>query len=195
MTASTTDFPALLQQVRDNRPEATRALHDLFTPSLLRFACARLDRRVRPKLDPADIVQELWVYFFARILLKQSFDGPEHLQTFLTGLARNKLREQHRHFLKRRRRDVQREESLEDAVRGQDRAFATWLTPDELLIWREEWHRLVDAQQPTLRLALLLLGEGRTEQEVATAIGVSQRTIQRLKQLVLGRVSVRAASA
>ena len=53
-------------------------------------------------------------------------------------------------------------------------------TPSQYLIADEEWERLLSSQPPAGRRILLMLRQGQSHGEIASEVGVHERTIRRL---------------
>ncbi len=58
---------ALLEEARRGERAAFERLFARHRPALVRFIDLRLDRRVRPRLDPSDVVQETQMEAYRRL--------------------------------------------------------------------------------------------------------------------------------
>lgn len=122
MSALEDDFQTLLQRACAGCPQATAQLHHRFLGHILHAVRRHLNKRLGPKLDPADLAQEVWGEFFSHILPIHRFDNPRHLLTFLGGMVRNMAQEKNRYFLDRPTHDVRREQALDESPALEDHA-------------------------------------------------------------------------
>ena len=101
----------LLEQVADGDRESWGALLARHEPRLRRLVAFRLDPRLQGRIDPGDVLQE--VYLAATRHLSSYLQRPAMpLFLWLRGIAGNKLLELHRHHLGTPMRDARREVSL-----------------------------------------------------------------------------------
>ena len=172
-----------LQQVRDWLRRAARAL---------------LDGRLRGKVDPSDVVQDALLKAVAN---REQFRGQTDAERrpWLRRILANTLADAVRRFLAGRKRDVGREQSLDDAVRQSSQQLSAWLAdgrtpPDdeaarnERLLWLAEGLAdLPEDQRDAVRLKHLhglSLGEvaqhmGKT---TAAAAGLLRRGLEALRK-------------
>jgi RNA polymerase sigma-70 factor (ECF subfamily) len=101
----------LLERAARGEPEACGALLTQHKERLLRMVAFRLDRRLQGRIDPSDVMQEVY--------LEAAEHLPDYLRQpampfflWLRGIAGNKLLELHRHHLGTQMRDAGREVSL-----------------------------------------------------------------------------------
>ena len=113
MADATENTQTLIDQARRGRAEARLTLLARYRDYLRRMVAARLDRRLAPRVDPSDVVQE------SLALASQRMD--EYLQTqplpfvgWLRQIAAGSVRDAHRRHLSARRRSVSREARVED---------------------------------------------------------------------------------
>ena len=180
------DFLALMERARTGSAEAARALTERYEPHLLRAVRRRLNKRLRPKFDSLDFVQEVWASFFAGLNLFRSFGSPAELVAFLATLARNKVAAVVRQRLQGRKDNVNRERRLRETFADDPGApLARAPNPSEVAIVREEWERLLQSQPPVYRYVLLLLHDGKSPAAAAQEVGMSEKTVRR----VVGKVA------
>jgi RNA polymerase sigma-70 factor (ECF subfamily) len=74
---------------------------------LVQYVASQMDARLRPRLDPSDVVQEA----FAEVLRRGQSQMPSLSQRYpwLCGIALDKLKDQHRRHILAQRRAVDRE--------------------------------------------------------------------------------------
>ncbi|MCH7871197.1 MAG: helix-turn-helix domain-containing protein [Planctomycetes bacterium] len=100
------------------------------------------------------------------------------LWRLLAGITLNKLHRQvERHTAGRR--DIGKEEDAGGKI-GSMEAVSPEPTPDEAAVMAEELERVMQRTSPTARRVLELRLQGHTIEEIADAIGRSQRTARRL---------------
>src|SRR5688572_23874581 len=64
MSEQQKDFSTLMQCVREGSADATKELLDRYGPHVLRVVRRKLNRKLRPKFDSVDFVQDVWASFF-----------------------------------------------------------------------------------------------------------------------------------
>jgi RNA polymerase sigma-70 factor (ECF subfamily) len=122
--------------------EVLEEAFELYEDQLLRLVRLRLDPRLRRRLDPSDVVQEVFLEATAKI---ESYlrDPPYPLFVWLRLITEARVREVHRKHLRAQRRDVRREVSFEriSCFEGTSLfpAAATRASrPGKLATWAEE---------------------------------------------------------
>lgn len=109
------DTEILLKQVALGNREARELLLDRHRERLKRMISARIDERVRKRVDPSDVVQEALV--IANERLEQYLTGsPLPFYPWLRQIAWDQLIACHRVHLYARRRSQQREEDIKSAL-------------------------------------------------------------------------------
>jgi RNA polymerase sigma-70 factor (ECF subfamily) len=171
---------------------------------LRRMIALRLDHRLQGRLDPSDVLQE--VYLQAAAHLADYLRAPAvPFYLWLRGIAGNKLLELHRHHLGTRLRDASREVSLFRGSMPQtsSAALAAQLLgkdtrPSEAAVRAEMKVRLQEAlnrMDPLDREVLALRHfEQLSTAEAAQVLGVEPkaagkrylRALQRLREILLG---------
>jgi RNA polymerase sigma-70 factor, ECF subfamily len=115
-----------------NPEERRRILAELFTRhrDRLRFAVQlRLDRRLKARVDPSDVLQEAFLEA-SRRLEEYVLEPPMPVFIWLRWLTGRKLVDVHRHHLRFQKRTPAREVSLE---RGWGPPSQTWVLAERLL--------------------------------------------------------------
>ena len=108
-------------------PEALGRLLDYYGPRVRRMVRLWLDPGVRARVDPADVVQE--VYLDAKQQVESYLEDPRVVfYVWLRGLARQRLTKLHRQHLTAQRRSARREEPLpsESSLAHARRLLAGW---------------------------------------------------------------------
>jgi RNA polymerase sigma-70 factor (ECF subfamily) len=142
------------------------------------LAGLHLDRRLRGKLDPSDIVQQTLVRAYPALIdLRQR--EPQVLAAWLRKILARTLADAVKHY-ERDRRDVGLERSLEADLDRSASGFAAWLAADQTspsgrAERNEELLRMVDAlaELPeTMREVVVLKHcQGLTLQQIAERVG------------------------
>ncbi len=159
--------------------ERLAALSDRYRPGLLRF----FERRIRPRADVEDLVQEV----FLRLARRSDLDSVEHMQGYLFEVAANVIRDRVRHDQSRAggRHDEYREErhGLED------------FSPERVLMGRQSVGRVTRAlyELPErARMAFVLHRfEGMRHPEIARRLGVSVSSVEKYVMQALAHVKRR----
>jgi RNA polymerase sigma factor (sigma-70 family) len=179
----------LMARVRDGDQDAVRELLDTYGDFLLHVIRRRLNRPLRTQFDSADFVQAVWASFFTGRLKDQEFASPEDLINFLAGLARNKVCDAARKGMRTDKRNLYRAHSLDGSAAAlAGREPSPLPTPSQVVMAEEQWNRLLDGQPEHYRRILLLLREGHTQQEVAAALRLNEKTVRRVVGLAALRL-------
>ena len=104
---------ALLEEARRGERAAFERLFARHRPALVRFIDLRLDRRVRPRLDPSDVVQETQMEAYRRLpdFLRRR---PMPFRVWLRRTAYERLLKVRRQHVESAQRSVRREQALPD---------------------------------------------------------------------------------
>jgi RNA polymerase sigma-70 factor (ECF subfamily) len=106
-----TDTRGLLEQVRHGDPQALERLLARYRPDLRAFVEARLDPKVRSRVDPSDVVQETQLEVVRR-MADYLERRPMPFRLWVCKTAYERLLKFHRHHATSARRSVAREEAL-----------------------------------------------------------------------------------
>src|SRR5438552_15677561 len=116
MTEEQVELADLVRRLQQGCDEAARELVEKYGPYLLRVVRRRLHPRLRTRFDSADFVQAVWVSFFANRAELRSFQRAEDIVAFLARMAQHKVTEGVRQQLGTGKRDLTREQSLDDSA-------------------------------------------------------------------------------
>jgi RNA polymerase sigma factor (sigma-70 family) len=173
------DFALLVEQVRAGSAEATREFIDKYAPCLQRAVRRRLNARLRSRFDTQDFVQAIWASFFARLPTIRRVEQPHVALRFLERLARNKLVDEHRRFLRTEKRDLRREICADDLTVTRVVGRRP-LRPSEVAVAREEYSRLVDGSPAHYQRILELRVSGESVGQIGRRLQMNERSIRRV---------------
>jgi RNA polymerase sigma-70 factor (ECF subfamily) len=183
-------FTDIMARLQTGDPDAAARVFDRFARRLIELARARLDARLRRKVDPEDVLQSAFKSFFLRQAGRPyaltDWDG---LWGLLACITARKCGRQIAHF-KAARRNVAREADRQPA--SDDSGYGWEAVGDDpgpfeaaaLAETVEELHRnLTDRESHILALSL----QGYAVPEVSAEVGCTERTVYR----VLGHIRER----
>jgi RNA polymerase sigma-70 factor (ECF subfamily) len=192
LASDSSETRRLLEQACAGEPGAVDRLLDRHRPYLRRLVELRLDARVRPRVDPSDVVQEAQIEALRRLedyLVRR----PMPFRLWLRQIAYDRLLMLHRHHLQAGRRAAGRDVPLPDhsSLLLAQQLLAPGPSPDQQLLQRELARRVRQAvdQLPEAEREVLVLRklEGLSNQEAAAVLGVDPATASRR----LGRAVIR----
>jgi RNA polymerase sigma-70 factor (ECF subfamily) len=186
----------LLKQARLGNIDALGRLLELYRRYLTLLARLQIDRRLRGKVDAADVVQETFLEAHRDF---DQFRGQREgeLAAWLRQILANNLANLVRHYRGTRGRDVRLERrlfvELDQSSRELDRGLAAkQSTPSQQAIRREQAMRLVDAlerlPEDYREVIILRQLEGLTFPEVSRRMGRSLDSVKNLWARALARL-------
>lgn len=179
------EFTKLMAEVQGGSSDAIRRLLDLYGGHIYRSIRRTLSRKLRSKFDSDDFAQAVWASFFANHDACTRFSRPERLVGFLAKMARNKVIDEGR----KRLAAAGRERSLDRSEAGAARTLpARTPKPSAAISADEQWNRVIAGQPSYYRRIAELRGAGATQQEIASELKITERTVRR----VLRRLQQRA---
>jgi RNA polymerase sigma-70 factor (ECF subfamily) len=161
--------------------DAAAALYFRYVKKLVTLAQRRLSAKLKPRLDPEDIVQSAFRSFFVRAREgKFEFKGDDDTWKLLVQITIHKTLKQVAHH-RRAKRNAAAEVS---AGPGDHDMLVSVLsrepTPDEAAIFIDELEFFLRDLRPEDRKIIELRLEGFDQLEIAKRLGISDRTIRRL---------------
>jgi RNA polymerase sigma factor (sigma-70 family) len=187
MATNDPEFEQMSRGILDGNQEVIEQAVKRYRRHLLRVARYFLNRtpRLRSLFDSDDFVQEVWASLSAKLNQANELVQDEDLVAFLAQLARNKVVDAQRKHLDAGNRDLRRKHSLDDLTPKEAQNLIDGApAPLAVAAAREEWARLLREQPVHYRRMLLLLVKGHTQQEVAEQLGVTDRTVRYVLELV-----------
>lgn len=185
--ADDSSFDDLMSRLRAGDSRAATELFDRFSQRLIALARSRLDRLIRRKEDPEDVLQSVFKSFFLRQEQGrwELLDSWDSLWGLLTVITLRKCG--HRiEFFQAAKRDVTREvgEAPADASWVAWQAVASDPTPSEAAILAETVDQLLAGMEERDRPVLLLSLQGYSPAEISGRIGRTERTVYRVLERV-----------
>ncbi len=182
-------FSALLAAIRDGCEEASQTLVEEYGSHILRAVRRRMNRRSRERYDSEDFAQSVWASFFGHLSIVSRFNTSGELATYLARMASHKVIDAGRK--KSVRSEVNLPDSADTLESPQDRRrqYAE-PTPSQVAVAKERWDCLNKDEDEFHRRLLRMRRAGATQQEIADALGVSERHVRR----VLDRLSKKSRS-
>jgi RNA polymerase sigma-70 factor (ECF subfamily) len=177
LTANSEETAHLLQQVRQGDCGAVDRLFARHRHYLRQFIQLRLDPKLRPRVDPSDLVQEAHLEAVRRLSDYLNQPGMP-FRLWLRQIAHDRLLKARRFHLGTARRSLGREVPMPEGSGGQlaERLFAAGSSPSQRLRRRELEQRLQEAfaQLPEADREIVLLRtiEGLSYQEVGYLLAI-----------------------
>jgi RNA polymerase sigma-70 factor (ECF subfamily) len=179
----------LSDRLRSGDPEAARLIFQRFARRLLGLARRRLNKTVRQKLDPEDVIQSVFrTFFFHQGEATWQFETWDSLWSMLAVITLRKCGHRIQHY-QAARRDVQREVALgtgpaPEEPTGDWSAVARDPTPEEAAILTETVQQLMQALSPQERHILERSLRGLSNNQISADLGCTRRTVERALQRV-----------
>jgi RNA polymerase sigma factor (sigma-70 family) len=178
MSSAHSEFQQLMDRVRQGSVEAAWDLTERYALHIRRVVSRMLDPRLRTQFDSEDFVQSLWGSLIRYPKAVCNCHSPDQLLRYLTGIAKNKVRDQcERGYQKKN--DRRREVSIEEDGRTQEGLVSREPSPLEVAVARERWNRLFAQQSPQSQEILRRRIGGATCVEIARQLKISERTVRR----------------
>ncbi|HXG11211.1 MAG TPA: sigma-70 family RNA polymerase sigma factor [Gemmataceae bacterium] len=182
-------FDDLMARLRAGDNEAAAQVFNRFAHRLIALAQSRLDRHVRTKVDPEDVLQSVFRTFFLRCAAQQmDLSSWDSLWGMLVVITQRKCGRRVGYY-HAARRDVAREVSRTPAA---DPSAADWdvcadePTPSEAAILTETVEQLLDRLEGRQRQILVLSLQGFSPPEISSQLGCTERTVYRVLERVKG---------
>lgn len=172
---------AWLDDLAEGKPTAVEEFWEKYGDSLQRVAERQIAGWLRQRVDPEDVVQSACRTFFRRAGDgKFSIENKDELWKLLLTITLNKVRMQAR-FHTRNRRSVSKEQAIPEEANLQP---AEW----DHAIENVEIQDMLDAafagKEGERREVLEMWLEGKTQKEIASDIGCSERTVRRIQDRI-----------
>ena len=177
------DFLELMRRVREGDGRAAHELHQRYGPRLFNAVRRRLHQPLRSRFDSADFVQSVWKVFFTTAR-NCTFDTPQALISYLETVASRKVAGAYRRVTQTAKDPIYRQRPLDHRPLDSDAPSPNHLisadpTPSQEAVAKERWERLLRGQSLAVQGVLTLRRKGFTLDEIAEALGVTPKTVQR----------------
>lgn len=185
-------FVKLMAQLRAGDEDAAAAVWQRFVGRLVALAHNQLATWIQRKVDPEEVVQSVYKSFFVRYRDNGQFDFADwdSLWGLLAQSTIWKCHKRIQYFLTDGR-DAGREVPLEAGDNSLDsltRALAPDPTPEEAAILTELVGQLLRGLDDDDRKIIEMILQGYTVVEIHDAVGLSERTVQRVHERVKKRL-------
>lgn len=168
-----------MRELRAGSREAADRICRDYQHHILRVVRRRLIKALRVQIDSFDLVDDVWLSFFARPTAERWFDSPRALIAYLQRMAVNKVTETLRQRLGSSKHCVFRVEPHcdLDSVTVPRRSDPS---PIQVLVAEEEFQRLIQGRPTHERRILTMLRHGMSHSEIARILKTNVKTVQRL---------------
>jgi RNA polymerase sigma-70 factor (ECF subfamily) len=182
-------FEELLNRIRAGSEEAVWELLERYSRNVLRLVRKKLPPELRPKLDSIDIVQSVWKSFLRGRASAEDARTMEGFLAYLVGIAKHKIGETHRHYLRSQASNIRREVAFDPLAEAAALGRGTPEPPpanrrfdpaEELAEVRENWTRAMHKVGAPSRQVVQLRLEGFTLDEIADRLAISKSTVRRI---------------
>ena len=178
-------FQELFARVRAGEPEATQVLFENYGDLLLKVVRRHLNPVLRSQVDSADFVQEAWLAMLQDTTIKANFETPHQFGAFLATVARNKVVDVVRRGLMSAGYNVNREVRLSTDSSDSNTATLHRETPSKSVVRRELKNVLLQDLKPAFRRIGMRIFDGIEVSTIAEELGVSQRTVERVRKQIV----------
>jgi RNA polymerase sigma factor (sigma-70 family) len=182
MTASEPDWDRLIAGLRRGDEAAIADFYRRHGAALRAIAERQIGAELRRRVAPSDVVQSAFRTFFRRANEGRfQFEDSEHLWNLMCAITLTKVREQARYH-RRQRRDIRRESQPEppsaDGSPSFDVSADGEVSPDVAVGFADEFQRLMESLDDEAQQVVQLKLDDRTNDEIADALGMSERTVR-----------------
>lgn len=171
---------SLLKRIRRDGATAALSVWRRSREGLARLAARRLHPLVRRKVEPEDVLQSVYESFFRRVEDGDfQLDSPAGLMGLLRAITSRKCLNYNEFYLSAQR-DVRREipsGAPLPATSGWNQAHTA---PEEDILAAEMLANVLSGLDQRCERILILHLEGRNDDEIASELGCSRRTVRRL---------------
>jgi RNA polymerase sigma-70 factor (ECF subfamily) len=180
-------FDNLMAKLRGADKDAEIEVFNHFAQRLIALAHTRLERALRQKVDPEDVMISAFNSFFIRYRDQQiTVDSWDNLWAVLTVITLRKCAIRGR-FFHRQRRDLEREagptDMPGDAVPWQE-LTASEPTPEQAAMLNETVEKLMASLDERDRAICVLTLNGKTAKEISAELGYAERTVRRVRETI-----------
>ena len=191
-----TDLAGLFTRARAGDQVAAAELVRLYEDDMRRVVRGRLPRVLRSQFDSLDFVQAVWTSVLSTKDETElpRFENDRHVIAWLSGVARNKVYAEHRKRSRTAKYDIGREEPL--YVRRGDRDVPRDVpgndpTPSEEGQAGDRLEQILDGRDEQSTRVIEMRREGRTNDEIAELVGISESSVRKIINRARERLGTR----
>jgi RNA polymerase sigma-70 factor, ECF subfamily len=178
------DWERLIDGLKRGDERILREFHAKYGPLLHGIADSRLAPGMRSRFDADDVVQSTFRTFFRRARIGCfQFEDNQRLWNLMCAITLTKLREKAR-FHSRQSRSVRREQSVEgpgeSAAARRSEIASSQPAPDDTVAFADAFETMLSSLDETEQKLVDLKLQDLANDEVAEALGVSERTVRRM---------------
>ncbi len=174
-------FAVLLHRIKEGSEEAMLELVEKYGQHVFRAVRRKLNRKMRSKFDSGDFVQAMWASIFENRARLFEFTTARDLIVFLSRVAHNKVIDEIRRRLVLQGRNLKREVRLDQTNVGKS-AVSRGPTASEVFIAGESLQQMTARHSTRSQIVFELRRNGATYAEIASVLGVTSKTVQRVLQ-------------
>lgn len=171
-------FDEMIAKVTAGDEVAVQTLLDTYGPHIVRVVRRRMNARIRERFDSQDFAQAVWASFFEHRSQIVRFQKSEDLIQFLSRVAANKVIDAGRRVQVRNEQHSDSKSDSNEPARDL-RLRISEPTPSQHAVARESWDIILADEEETSRQVVEMRIEGLTQQQIALALGVSERSVRR----------------
>jgi RNA polymerase sigma factor (sigma-70 family) len=190
-----TDIADLIARARAGEEPAIRDFLTRFEGELRIMVRGRLPRKLRSQFDSMDFVQAVWKSFFSDLhKLPPNLENEHQLRGFLAGVARNKVNEVHRRLTRTKKYALARQQPLIVRRGGFDlvhEPVSPEPSPSEDVQAHDRLAQLISGCTPREVEVIQLRHHGLTFEEIATRMGLHERSVRRVIDQARTRMEAR----
>ncbi len=168
----------LLRRFQSGADDAAAELFSFFNEHVMRVVRRRMSRSIRPRLDTEDLAQSVWTTLWKNRERFQGLNDSNAAMAFIVTIAKRKAAYAMRKHVTSRKRSVHAEQSG-DAM-GDVTPERRVASPSQALQAKEVMQKLVEGESDRCRDVVNHRLNGMTIEQVASEVGVDERTVRRI---------------
>lgn len=172
----------LIEGLRTGDEQVLADFYQQHGATLRAIADKQLAPELRRRVSPSEVVQSAFRTFFRRAGEGRfEFEDSEKLWSLMCAITLTKVREQVRYH-RREKRDIHRESDPDPAQEGYGLGVLQGrdMPPEIAVEFEDQFERLMEALDDEEQQVVQMKLDDRTNDEVADALGVSERTVRRI---------------